>query len=178
MTLESKDAVHAICDSRSSSAARPSAVDRRPSIKAGRDSRVCADADPLLATGCFVAGVGSYRHGFVNPQKGPTSTKCSSNSTVSPRPREGLGWNTVPPPLTQRAGQHFSIVSAHHEVNMFCGRRGGWQSGSSVVVFSPLMRLSEAQRKRCEHFFDLVYECSVNRSAAKAPINRILLQLK
>ena len=47
-----------------------------------------------------------------------------------------------------------------------------------AVVSSPLMRLPEAQRKRYEHFFDLVYECSVNRSAAKALIDRILLQLE
>ncbi len=47
-----------------------------------------------------------------------------------------------------------------------------------AVASSPLVRLPAAQRKRYEHFFDLVYECSVNRSAAKALIDRILLQLK
>ena len=47
-----------------------------------------------------------------------------------------------------------------------------------AVVSSPLMRLPAAQRKRYERFFDLVYECSVNRSAAKALIDRILMQLK
>ena len=47
-----------------------------------------------------------------------------------------------------------------------------------AVVSSPLMRLPEAQRKTYEHFFDLVYECSVNRVAAKALIDRILLQLE
>ena len=46
-----------------------------------------------------------------------------------------------------------------------------------AVVSSPLMRLPKAQRKRYEHFFDLVYECSVSRVVAKALIDRILLQL-
>ena len=46
-----------------------------------------------------------------------------------------------------------------------------------AVVTSPLMRLPEAQRKTYEHFFELVYECSTNRVAAKALIDRILLRL-
>lgn len=45
-------------------------------------------------------------------------------------------------------------------------------------VSSPLMRLPAAQRKTYEHFFELVYECSVNRVAAKALIDRILLRLE
>ncbi len=45
------------------------------------------------------------------------------------------------------------------------------------VATSPLMRLPEAQRKSYEHFFGLVYECSTNRSAAKALVDRILLRL-
>ena len=47
-----------------------------------------------------------------------------------------------------------------------------------AVVSSPLMRLPKAQRETYEHFFGLVYECSVNRVAAKALIDRILLQLE
>ena len=46
------------------------------------------------------------------------------------------------------------------------------------VVSSPLMRLSRTRRKMYERFFDLVYECSVNRPAAKALIDRILLKLE
>ncbi len=46
------------------------------------------------------------------------------------------------------------------------------------VVSSPLMRLSKTRRKMYERFFDLVYECSVNRPAAKALIDRILLKLE
>ena len=46
-----------------------------------------------------------------------------------------------------------------------------------AMVSSPLMRLPKAKRKRYEHFFDLVYECAANRVAAKALIDRILLQL-
>ena len=47
-----------------------------------------------------------------------------------------------------------------------------------AVVSSPLMRLPETQRKIYEHFFGLVYECSTNRVAAKALIDRILLRLE
>ena len=46
-----------------------------------------------------------------------------------------------------------------------------------AMVSSPLMRIPKAKRKRYEHFFDLVYECAANRVAAKALIDRILLQL-
>jgi molecular chaperone HtpG len=42
---------------------------------------------------------------------------------------------------------------------------------------SPLARLPSKQRATYEHFFDLVYECSTNRSAAKALINKILLKI-
>lgn len=45
-------------------------------------------------------------------------------------------------------------------------------------VSSPLMRLPEDQRRSYEHFFALVYECSSNRVAAKALIDRILLKLQ
>ena len=46
-----------------------------------------------------------------------------------------------------------------------------------IVVASPLMRLTEAQRSSYQHFFDLIYECSVNRTVAKTLIDRILLKL-
>jgi ribosomal protein S14 len=47
-----------------------------------------------------------------------------------------------------------------------------------VAVSSPLMRLPKAQRKTYEHLFELIYQCSANRVAAKALIDRILLQLE
>jgi molecular chaperone HtpG len=47
-----------------------------------------------------------------------------------------------------------------------------------VAVSSPLMRLPKVQRKTYEHFFELIYQCSANRVAAKALIDRILLQLE
>ncbi|MBB2708437.1 ATP-binding protein (plasmid) [Rhizobium sophoriradicis] len=45
-------------------------------------------------------------------------------------------------------------------------------------VSSPLARLPEEDRKRFESFFELIYECSANRVAAKALIDRILLRLE
>ena len=47
-----------------------------------------------------------------------------------------------------------------------------------VDISSPLMRLPEAQQKMYEHFFELIYQCSVNRVAAKALVDRILLRLE
>ena len=47
-----------------------------------------------------------------------------------------------------------------------------------AIVSSPLMRLPEDRRKTYQYFFDLIYECSVNRSVAKALIDRILLRLE
>ena len=46
------------------------------------------------------------------------------------------------------------------------------------VVSSLLMRLPEEKRRSYQHFFDLVYECSINRSSAKALIDRILMKLE
>jgi len=43
---------------------------------------------------------------------------------------------------------------------------------------SPLDRLPPQKRKMYEHMFELIYECSANRTAAKALINRILLRIK
>jgi len=42
---------------------------------------------------------------------------------------------------------------------------------------SPLARLPKEKRQMYEHLFELVYECSANRVAAKALIDRILLKL-
>jgi len=42
---------------------------------------------------------------------------------------------------------------------------------------SPLARLPPEKRAMYEHLFDLVYECSANRTAAKALIDRILLKI-
>ena len=46
-----------------------------------------------------------------------------------------------------------------------------------AAVVSPLTRLPKADRQLYEHLFRLVYECSTNRSAAKALVDRILLRL-
>lgn len=45
------------------------------------------------------------------------------------------------------------------------------------AVSSPLMRLPDDERQRFENFFELIYECSSNRVAAKALIDKILLRL-
>ncbi|MGX5851504.1 ATP-binding protein [Mesorhizobium sp. PL10] len=45
-------------------------------------------------------------------------------------------------------------------------------------VASPLKRLPEEKRKTFEQFFELIYECSANRIAAKSLIDRILLKLE
>uniref|UniRef100_UPI000A1147F2 molecular chaperone Hsp90 n=1 Tax=Ensifer aridi TaxID=1708715 RepID=UPI000A1147F2 len=45
-------------------------------------------------------------------------------------------------------------------------------------VSSPLMRLPEGERQRFENFFELIYECSASRVAAKALIDKILLRLE
>jgi molecular chaperone HtpG len=55
--------------------------------------------------------------------------------------------------------------------------RLGKLMNDDTAVSSPLMRLPEAQRKMYEHFFGLVYDCSANRVAAKALIDRILMRL-
>ena len=47
------------------------------------------DAGNLFATGCLLAAVGGYRHRFVNPQRGCTQTKFSSNSRTSPAAAPG-----------------------------------------------------------------------------------------
>ena len=50
-------------------------------------------------------------------------------------------------------------------------------TNDAPVASSPLMRLSEVQRQNYQHFFKLIYECSTNRVAARALIDRILLKL-
>jgi hypothetical protein len=49
--------------------------------------------------------------------------------------------------------------------------------GAEIAEQSPLARLSPEKREMYEHLFGLVYECSVNRVAAKALIDRILLKI-
>lgn len=44
-------------------------------------------------------------------------------------------------------------------------------------IAAPLSRLSQPQRKMYEHLFGLIYECSANRSAAKALVDRILTKI-
>ena len=46
-----------------------------------------------------------------------------------------------------------------------------------TVLASPLARLPDRKRQTYERFFELIYECSTNRIAAKALIDRILLRL-
>jgi len=47
----------------------------------------------------------------------------------------------------------------------------------AVPAASPLARLPAERRAMYEHLFDLVYECSTNRTAAKALIDRILMKI-
>jgi hypothetical protein len=42
---------------------------------------------------------------------------------------------------------------------------------------SPLTRLPAEKRATYEHLFELIYECSTNRKAAKALVDRILLKI-
>ena len=46
------------------------------------------------------------------------------------------------------------------------------------AISSPLMRLPKARQKTYEHLFELIYKCSTNRTAAKALIDRILMNLE
>ena len=46
-----------------------------------------------------------------------------------------------------------------------------------TVLASPLARLPDRKRQTYECFFELIYECSTNRVAAKSLIDRILLRL-
>ena len=47
----------------------------------------------------------------------------------------------------------------------------------NTVSESPLTRLPRSKRQTYEHLFELIYECSTNRVAAKALVDRILLRL-
>ena len=49
--------------------------------------------------------------------------------------------------------------------------------GDKVHDASPLARLSAEKRVMYEHLFGLIYDCSANRSAAKALIDRILMKV-
>ena len=73
--------------------------------------------------------------------------------------------------LADSAGEHVRAIAALR-------KRLSEAMGDDAVVPSPLMRLPEAQRKMYEHLFELVYECSANRVAAKALVDRILLRLQ
>ena len=46
------------------------------------------------------------------------------------------------------------------------------------ITTTPLMQLPKEKRGTYQHFFDLIYECSSNRMAAKALVDRILLKLE
>jgi hypothetical protein len=47
-------------------------------------------------------------------------------------------------------------------------------AADSQTVAEPLLQIPEAERQAYLHFFELVYECSVNRQVAKALVDRIL----
>jgi molecular chaperone HtpG len=49
--------------------------------------------------------------------------------------------------------------------------------GDRLEESSPLARLPAKKRLMYEHLFELVYECSTNRSAAKSLIDRIMLKI-
>ena len=49
--------------------------------------------------------------------------------------------------------------------------------GDKAEEMSPLSRLPPKKRAMYEHLFGLIYDCSTNRSAAKALIDRILLKV-
>ena len=49
--------------------------------------------------------------------------------------------------------------------------------GEETVSASPLARLPDGKREAYERFFELIYECSTNRLAAKALIDRILMRI-
>ena len=49
---------------------------------------------------------------------------------------------------------------------------------AEAADISPLTRLPEADRLMYERMFELIYECAVNRSAAKSLIDRILLKIQ
>lgn len=55
--------------------------------------------------------------------------------------------------------------------------RLGELMNDAAAITSPLARLPEGQRSAYERFFALVYECSANRTAAKALIDRIMVRL-
>ncbi len=46
-----------------------------------------------------------------------------------------------------------------------------------AAALSPLMRLPKQKRRAYERFFELVYECSANRIAAKSLVDRMLLKI-
>lgn len=46
-----------------------------------------------------------------------------------------------------------------------------------AVIASPLARLPDRERETYQRFFEMIYECSANRNAAKALIDRILMKI-
>jgi len=72
--------------------------------------------------------------------------------------------------LSDRAPEFRDAIAAlHTELDI----------GQNAVkrTLTPLMKLPEVERQRFESFFELIYECSTNRVAAKALIDRIMLRL-
>ncbi|MER9602769.1 molecular chaperone Hsp90 [Mesorhizobium sp. M0243] len=82
--------------------------------------------------------------------------------------------------MSKVAGKELLADSVGERINKIDSLRAqlGDAMNDDVPVSSPLMRLPDAQRQTYEHFFELVYECSINRVAAKALIDRILLRIE
>lgn len=70
-------------------------------------------------------------------------------------------------------------LGEHEKLNatIAADRKALEKAVGSYMPASPLAGLSPAKRKMYEHLFGLVYECSTNRVAAKALIDRILLKI-
>src|SRR6266511_2661241 len=88
------------------SSSRPAGDDRRPSITSESDWRVRIDAGTLFDMGCLLAGAGSHRRRFANPQRGCTPTKFSSKVRTSPFTMDAglrrIDDETAPQPITYR----------------------------------------------------------------------------
>ena len=81
--------------------------------------------------------------------------------------------------MTKVAGMDLLVDTGDERIRKIDEVRArlGEVMNDAMAVASPLMRLSEDRRKTYEHFFELIYECSTNRVAAKALIDRIMLRL-
>jgi molecular chaperone HtpG len=82
--------------------------------------------------------------------------------------------------MAKVAGMDLLAEGRHERIMRIEGLRhklGGLMNDTTPIE-SPLMRLAEDKRRNYEHFFELIYECSTNRVAAKALVDRILMRLE